>query len=355
MEYMTGAIFNIIFIILAIVAVSFVGTRAYAYGMDLFRKDMNVAFEEFVIEIPEDPERPGRADALHAGRVLEQAGLTPNAWVFYLQSRLNGTYRLFRPGTYAFNTHMDDIEIMDMMQRAVFIQREEVSITIREGSTLRQIGEQAESMGLFTLEEWLYACANYGATFSFLADVAWRENPLEGYLFPDTYFLPQNPTPNDLINRMLNRFIEIFDYQLEDRAYELNLTIDQVIIKASIIEKEIRVASERALCSAIIHNRLRLNMPLQMCSTIIYVLDVPRSRLFTSDLDIVSPYNTYRNPGLPIGPISNPGRAAIMAALYPADASYLFMVLANETTGEHFFTHDYNEHLRARDRYNRPF
>jgi UPF0755 protein len=205
------------------------------------------------------------------------------------------------------------------------------------------------------LQEWLEACANYGATFSFLADVQWRANPLEGYLFPDTYFLPANPTPNDLINRMLNRFIEVFDYEMEERAAELGLTIDQVIIKASIIEKEIRVPHERALCSAIIYNRLRQNRLLEMCSTIIYVLDVPRDRLFFSDLDIVSPYNTYRNPGLPIGPISNPGRAAIHAALYPANVDYLFMVLMDENTGEHFFSNNLNDHNRAKERYGRDF
>jgi UPF0755 protein len=250
---------------------------------------------------------------------------------------------------------MDDGMIMDMMETAVFAPVTESRITVREGLTLRQIGELCESLGFFTLEEWLEACANYGNRYTFLSDLQWRQNPLEGYLFPDTYFLPENPVPNDLIDRMLNRFLDVFNYEKEERAAELGLTMDQVVIMASIIEKEIRVAGERVLCSAIIHNRLKQGWRLEMCSTIIYVLDVPRARLLTSDLDIVSPYNTYRNHGLPIGPISNPGRAAIEAALNPADVNYMFMVLANENTGEHFFTHDLNEHNRARDRFNQPF
>jgi len=353
-EYLTGALFNIIFIVLAVIAISFVGTRAYAYGIDMFRKDLNVPFEEFTIEIPEG-DVPGRADAMAIGRILEEAGLTKNAMIFYVESRLNGTHNKFRPGIYEFTTHMSNGDIMDIIQSARFAPASYTRITIREGLNLRQIGELCQSMGLFTVEEWLEACAEYDRMFFFLEPVRWRPNFLEGYLFPNTYHLPENPTPRDLIDMMLQEFQRVFDYEMEERAEELGLTIDQVIIKASIIEKEIRVPAERAICSAIIYNRLRQGRRLEMCSTVLYALDTPRDRLTFADLEVDSLYNTYRNPGLPVGPICSPGRAAIVAALHPADTNYIFMVLKDEQTGAHFFSNNYDEHLEAQRQYNQPF
>jgi len=354
-EYVSGALFNIVFIVIGVVAVYFVSSNAYAYGMDMFNKDMDVALETYEIVIPESGEEENRADALHVGRILEEAGLTKNAWVFFLEARLNGLYKDFRPGTYQFTTHMGNGEIMEIMQTAQFADAAETQISIPEGLNLRQIAELCERKELFTAQEFLDACEEYERMFFFLEPVQWRKNPLEGYLFPDTYRLPENPQPIDLIDRMLQRFQDVFNYELEDRAQELGFTIDEVVIMASIIEKEINRADERALCSSIIHNRLKKNMPLQMCSTVLFVLDVPISRLSLSDLEVESPYNTYRNAGLPIGPICSPGKAAIMAALNPADTNYLYMVVKDEDTGVHEFNSDYNNHLDAKDRYNQQF
>jgi UPF0755 protein len=120
---------------------------------------------------------------------------------------------------------------------------------------------------------------------------------------------------------------------------------------ASIVERETRLASERPLVSQVIHSRLAINMPLQMCSTVKYVMAEPPLRLFNAHLLIDSPYNTYMHPGLPIGPISNPGRAAIEAVLWPAESDYLFFVLRDEITGAHHFSRTLAEHDAARYRY----
>jgi UPF0755 protein len=155
---------------------------------------------------------------------------------------------------------------------------------------------------------------------------------------------------------MLHNFDGRFDYELQMRADQLNLSIDQVIIMASIIERETRLAAERPLVSQVIHRRLSQNMRLQMCSTVRYVhqisaMEDPPVHLLYVHLAIESPYNTYLHAGLPIGPISNPGEAAINAALWPSDTNYLFFVLRDEASGEHYFSRTEAEHNAARDRY----
>jgi UPF0755 protein len=195
----------------------------------------------------------------------------------------------------------------------------------------------------------LFVAQNGYFNFNFLTEIPQdRPNRLEGYLFPDTYQIPVNPNPGDIITRMLHNFDQKFTFDLQMRAEELNLSTDDVIIMASIIERETRLASERALVSQVIHRRLARNMSLDMDSTVKYAMDDPPLRLLYVHLDIESPYNTYRNRGLPIGPIANPGLAAIEAALHPADTDYLFFVLRDEETGEHIFTRSLEEHNAAR-------
>jgi len=227
-------------------------------------------------------------------------------------------------------------------------------IRIPEGWTIQDMADYFEYRGFFPAEDFVYV-ATYGHfNFSFLMNKPERPNGLEGYLFPDTYQIPVNPVPGDIIIRMLRRFDAVFDAELRDQAYEMGLTIDDIVLMASIIEREARLASERPVISQVIHNRLAIDMNLEMCSTVAYVLDVPRDRLLIEDLQIDSPFNTYRNPGLPIGPISNPGEAAIRATLNPSGCDYLFFVLYDFETGQHFFSRTWEEHneadLRARAR-----
>ena len=133
------------------------------------------------------------------------------------------------------------------------------------------------------------------------------------------------------------------------------MTLDEVITIASIIEREVVVAEERPLVSSVIYNRLEAGMKLEMCSTIMYVLEVPRDRVLYNDLKIESPYNTYMYEGLPVGPIANPGEASIIAALYPDDTPYLFFVLVDPEAGSHEFNVTYNEHLDAMRKYDLDF
>jgi UPF0755 protein len=144
----------------------------------------------------------------------------------------------------------------------------------------------------------------------------------------------------------------MFNFDFRFRAREMGLTMDDVVIIASMIEREVRVPAERPIVAQVIYNRLNLPMRLQIDATVLYALDMHVDRLLYADLETISPYNTYVVDGLPIGPISNPGFDSLRAALYPAeDVSYLFYVLMDRNTGEHFFTNTYEEHLRAVDRF----
>ncbi len=171
---------------------------------------------------------------------------------------------------------------------------------------------------------------------------------LEGYLFPDTYRVPRKATAADIVAAMIARFRAVFDDARRDRAAELGLSVREVVTLASLIEEETSLAEERALVSAVFHNRLRIGMKLDCDPTVIYALKLEglyTGRLLLRDLKFPSPYNTYLHPGLPPGPISNPGEPSLHAALHPAPENYLYFVSRND--GSHRFSRTFGEHLEA--------
>lgn len=345
--YFAGMAFNLALMALVVFFVLHAFSWGYEWGGE-FTEEMVSVGQDYEIEfhIPHD------TPTSEIARRLEDMGVIPNRFLFQLEVFLRGGTRYYTAGTYTTNLNMRSIDI----HRALLARPLEVAphyeITIREGWTIREMASYFEERGFFPAEEFIYV-AQYGHfSFSFLLDVPTdRPNRLEGYLFPDTYQIPTNPNPGDIITRMLRNFNERFTDDFHVRAEEMDMTIDEVVIMASLIECEARLASERPLVSQVIHRRLAQNMMLELCSTVKYIMDNPPVRLLYIHLDIYSPYNTYRNHGLPIGPISNPGEASIRAALWPADSNYLFFVLRDETTGEHYFSRTLGEHNAARARY----
>jgi len=184
--------------------------------------------------------------------------------------------------------------------------------------------------------------------------VAWddRATDLEGYLFPDTYLLPRKATAGDFVEAMTAQFRKVFGEAWRRRAADLGMSVREAVILASLIEKETAIPEERPLVSAVFHNRLRIGMKLDCDPTIIYGLkleDNYSGRLLSRDLKFASPYNTYIHAGLPPGPICNPGRASLEAALYPASNNYLYFVAQGD--GSHRFSRTLSEHLRAVEQY----
>ncbi len=178
---------------------------------------------------------------------------------------------------------------------------------------------------------------------------AWRQIRSKDIFFPDTYFLPKGIKLEDIPRRMVQRYKAVFDDSYRDRARELGFTEQQVLTLASIVEKEAKVSSERKLISAVYHNRLKKGMKLQADPTAVYGTKAWITKVTRQDLKRKSPYNTYLHKGLPPGPIANPGRGAILAALYPENVDYLFFVAQGD--GSHYFSKDFGDHEKAIGRY----
>jgi UPF0755 protein len=177
---------------------------------------------------------------------------------------------------------------------------------------------------------------------------------LEGYLFPETYHFPKNTPVKKIVEAMVLQFRSVFNEEWRSRAEELGMTVRDVVILASLIEKETSKPEERELISAVFHNRLRIRMKLDCDPTIIYALKEKEGfngSLRKKDLKLDSPYNTYLYRGLPPGPIANPGKGSLRAALFPADNNFIYFVSKND--GSHYFSSSFREHQNAVNRYQR--
>ena len=172
---------------------------------------------------------------------------------------------------------------------------------------------------------------------------------LEGYLYPNTYYIYHDSSPEEIIDILLQEFWNQFDKNLQDRANQLGFSVHEVVTLASIIEGEAMLDSERETISSVYHNRLKINMKLQADPTIQYILSGPPKALSNRDLRVKSDYNTYQNYGLPPGPINNPGIESIKAALYPEDTNFLFFVAQGD--GSHAFTTNEKDHEEAKKIY----
>jgi len=217
-------------------------------------------------------------------------------------------------------------------------------VTIAEGLTAKEIAENFIAAGFGQNEEFPEALRQTDS----IALLDPKAENLEGYLFPETYLLPKGLSSREILQKMTGQFKEVFGEKWRRRAAELHMTVREVVILASLIEKEASRPDEKRLVSAVFHNRIRRGMKLDCDPTIIYALRQKgpfEGRLRTKDLKYDSPYNTYLYPGLPPGPISNPGRESLEAAIYPADADYLYFVAKND--GSHQFSRTLAEHRLA--------
>jgi len=289
---------------------------------------------------------PPGATAESIGRQLEALGLVRHPMVFRQLVRWRGLAGRLKAGEYAFDGPLSLDGILDVLARGAVVRRE---ITVPEGRCLEEIAALVAGQGLDA--ETFRAAAGDPAPLQDLDPVA---TDLEGYLFPDTYDLPQTPeAPRVLVRRMAQRFREVITPdlpQIEARG----LTVRQVVTLASIVELETASAPERPLIAAVFLNRLDRRMPLQTDPSVIYALRKAGrwdGNIRRKDLAIDSPYNTYRQPGLPPGPIGSPGHEAMRAVLQPAESRALYFVSRND--GTHEFSETLGDHNRAVDRYQR--
>jgi len=273
---------------------------------------------------------------------LEEAGLVRNRLVFRYYVRYRGLDQKLQAGNYLLRFGMTKDEIIAEMV-AGNVYRPTFMLTIPEGYTLREIATLLAESGAVDYAE--FKALAESATPALGEIRPGQRHIMEGFLFPDTYEFEVGASAETIFRRLEARLLEVFDTDLRRRSEELGLTTHQVITLASLIEEETHVPEERELVSAVLHNRLRKKMLLQIDATVIYALGEHRPVVLLSDLEVDSPFNTYRIQGLPPGPIAAPGKASILAALYPAEVDYLFYRAMEDGSGRHYFANTYSEHL----------
>lgn len=277
-------------------------------------------------------------------QALKENGLIEHPLFFRIMSKISGYDGKYLEGTFHLAESMSYNEIFDKLS-SLPDSVGEVKITIPEGYEFRQIADLLEEHGLIDRDKFYNLAQNHNFDYSFLKDIPNRENRLEGYLFPDTYIFDSQSTEESILDTMLSRFDEIVTDEYKQRAKDIGMTLDEVITLASVIEREAQGDNDRDKVASVFHNRLKSNSYpyLESCATVQYILKERKAVLSVADTKIDSPYNTYKNPGLPLGPIASPGEKSIRAALYPADTDYLFFVL--DSSGIHRFAATYEEHL----------
>lgn len=331
------------FKILIILLILIIIVPIFLYNNGLEPKNKEKGKEIIRIELPFGSSVDGIANQ------LEQKGVIKSAQVFKIYSKLQKTGNKYRAGIYYLDSGMNIEEITEIIQHGKgFV--EIVRFTIPEGYEVRMIVDKLVELGLGESEKYYEIINNHSFDYDFLDSLSEDAVPLEGYLFPDTYEVYKAAKEEDIIKKMLDRFDNIFTEEFKERAQELNMTINEVVTLASIIEREAKAEKELKVVSSVFHNRLKINMLLGSCATVQYIIKERKDVLLTKDLEIISPFNTYKNPGLPPGPIASPGKKSIEAALYPDETDYLYFVA--EKDGTHYFSKTYDEHLRAQRRIN---
>lgn len=251
-----------------------------------------------------------------------------------------------KPGSYILKDDLNLKELITLLTTESTLGV--VKFTVPEGYTIDEISEKLEKEGICSKEDFLNAIKNYNLPSYVEKDDSKRYN-LEGYLFPDTYPLKRGQDPKDIITLMLGRFEEALEQALSETNKTIeDINLEEIITIASMIEKEAILDEERPIISSVIRNRLNQDWMLQIDATVIYALGDHVEIVLHSDLEVDSPYNTYKNYGLPVGPISNPGISSIKAALNPANTDYMFYVLENEE-GSHYFTNNYEDFLNKQE------
>jgi UPF0755 protein len=291
---------------------------------------------EIFVDVPRGTSTDGIA------RLLADAGVVRTRYDFLL-ARLAERGRVLQAGEYRFNHAASAVEVFDRIARGDIFAFE---LVVPEGKNMFDIAAIAEQLGLFPAAKFLEAARNP----AMIRDLDPQAPTLEGYLFPNTYKLSRHTTPDRLCHIMTGKFRDVW------KGLKTSADVHRTVTLASLVEKEGKHADERPLIAAVFDNRLRIGMKLDCDPTTIYAALLARRYtgvIHRSDLDSEDPYNTYRHPGLPPGPIANPGQASLEAALHPADSAAIYFVLRPDGSGAHQFSTNIADHEKATASYRR--
>ena len=298
--------------IVSIVIIILAGTTAY----QLSKKDKY----NLVLEIDKDKPLKESLSALPVS----------NNPFFKLYLKFRNSGRNIKAGSYELRGKYNIVELISMLESG---KSKVFKFTIIEGNTVKNVIDKLVADGKGKRENFEKAFKEID--FSYPTP----DGNFEGYLYPETYFIPESYDEKSIINIFLKEFLKKFpveSYPDKDEFY-------QKLIMASILEREAAVESEKPIMASVFYNRIAKNMTLSADSTVNFVFNYEKKRIYYKDLEVDSPYNTYKNKGLPPGPICNPTVSSVEAAYHPADTEYLFFV--TKGGGEHFFSKTYKEHL----------
>ena len=276
------------------------------------------------------------ADELAAKRLIK------NRTAFLFAAKSAGLDKSLQAGEYFLSRNMDAKTIIATMAKGATA---DVQVTIPEGYTVEQIAVLLEEKGLVRKERFL----SLAKTFAPLDKEAVRPGVTyraEGFLFPDTYRIHRGASEEEILKLLAGEFAKKITPEIQTQIQASGRSLYDVIVLASLVEREAQLPKERPMVARVFLNRLRIEMPLQSCATIQYILGYPKEELTIADTQLPSPYNTYLNPGLPPGPVANPGLASIRAALNPGEGDWLYFVVDGKTGG-HRFSRTLAEHEAA--------
>ncbi|OPZ94312.1 MAG: putative aminodeoxychorismate lyase [Firmicutes bacterium ADurb.Bin419] len=331
-------------------------TCAVSYSLVLKAENVADDYTEVIVDAADGIEItiPRGSSTSDIAEILEENGIISWPSIFKLQSKINGY-----DGTYMSGKHILSKDLSyDQLMRVLSSNPVSINVTIREDYYLDQVLDTLSDKKLIDKNNFIKSMNTEKFDYDFIEQIPERENKLEGYLFPDTYFFDPNSTDREIITKFLDNFDTKFKLDYYARAQELNMTVDQIITLASIIEKEATLSEEKAIISSVFHNRLKSTDPslkkLQTDATLQYILYKKegkiKEKLSTKDTQIDHPYNTYVYEGLPPGPICNPGLESIEAALYPDEESQYYYFVARGD-GSHEFSKTLSEHQAAVKKY----
>ena len=321
--------------LLLVVVLAIVGGVAAYFGVNrVYQNYKGYEAAEVFVDVS-----PGAGPATIGGRLVE-AGVVRDSVTFRGALWLSGKARDLKAGEYRFTEPMTPLQVIDKIARGDVYRR---SITFREGLTIADMAKIFEDSGFGKEADFLVAARDASA----IRELDESAQDLEGYLFPETYTLPRDTPATALVGQMVTLFKKAFPPERRDAVRARGLSVREAVTVASLVEKETAVDEERPLVAAVYLNRLRIGMPMQADPTVIYALQRAgryNGNIRRDDLQFDSPYNTYRYPGLPPGPIAAPGAAALAAVAAPADVDYLYFVSKND--GSHVFARTLDEHNR---------
>ena len=342
----SGTPLRILLIVVAFIIVILLGVYIYGKSLGGSAKDKNNK-NEIMVTIEKGSTTAG------IGKLLQDKGIIKSQKDFKLYTTLNRYDGLYQAGSYAFSPSMTTDTIAKALRTG---KTNDITFTIPEGYTEYDIANKLDKIGLVKKDEFVNTLesAGFASEFTFLKGAQKGAHRLEGYLFPSTYTIPATSDNNFIISSMLTQFDKNFTAADRAKAKEMKFTENQIIIVASIIEKEAAIDADRDKVASVIYNRLKAKMPLQMDSTVQYVLGLDNNRkkdLSIDDTQVKSEYNTYINRGLPPGPICCPGKASIRAALNPADTKYMYFILSDRLDDSMAFSEKYSQFLKDKDAY----